>query len=69
MKLLKKKPAIFAFCLLSVLSVHGQIPTHIDPGQNEKPVSIYQQPEFIIPILGLFVVLIGYYYFRKQKNK
>lgn len=68
MKYLKKVAAIFAFCVLSIFSVDAQIPTNIDPGQNENPVNLYQQPEFIIPILGLFVVLVGYYFFRKRRN-
>ena len=51
------------------VSAFGQIPQNIEPGQDQKSVDLYQQPEYIIPILTLFVVLIGYYFWRRNRKK
>ncbi len=59
----------FTFLLLLPSYMSAQLPTNIDPGQDEDPVSIYQQPEYIIPIVGLFVLLIGLYFWQKRKKK
>lgn len=69
MKYFKYISVIIALFLFNTLRVSAQIPTDIDPGQNENPVNLYEQPEFIIPILGLFVLLVGFYVWRKKKNK
>jgi len=69
MKLLRKISGILVFCLISGPPVLGQIPTNIDPLQKEEPVRLYQQPEYIIPILTLFVLLIGFYMWRSRKRK
>lgn len=50
-------------------SAVAQLPTHIEPGQDQKSVNIFEQPEYIIPILTLFVVLIGYYIWRRNRKK
>jgi len=47
----------------------GQIPQNIEPGQDQKSVNLYEQPEYIIPILTLFVVLAGFYFWRRNRNR
>jgi len=59
----------FIFYVGYTFSTFGQIPTHIEPGQDQKSVDLYTQPEYIIPILTLFVVLIGYYFWRRNRKK
>lgn len=59
--------SVFLFCQANDLL--AQMPTSIDPGQNEDPVNVYEQPEYIIPILALFVLLVGLYFWRKRGKK
>ncbi len=65
------KCAIIAVLLFLIFDTHllAQIPTGIDAGQSDDAVSIYEQPQFIIPILTLFVVLIGFFVWRKRNKK
>lgn len=50
-------------------SSFAQLPQNIEPGQDQKSVNLFEQPQYIIPILTLFVVLIGYYFWRRNRKK
>lgn len=58
--------------LVALVSISGssyaQLPQNIEPGQNQKSVSVFEQPEYLALIIILFVILVGYYIYKRKKN-
>jgi len=44
-----------------------QMPTHVDPGQGEDSVNVWEDPYYILPIVLLLGLLILYFWSKKKK--
>lgn len=44
-----------------------QIPTHVDPGQGEDSVNVWEDPYYILPIVLILALLILYVWTRRRK--
>jgi hypothetical protein len=47
--------------------LHAQMPTHVDPGQHEESVNVWEDPYYLLPIVLLLALLILYFWTRKKK--
>ncbi len=46
----------------------AQMPTHIDAGQEEDPVRLWENPQLIIPVVLFIVAMIGIGIWRRRKR-
>jgi len=51
--------------LIPLLS--AQTPTHIDPGQGDESIYLWENPLYLIPIVVVIALLILFAWIRKKK--
>lgn len=47
--------------------LHLQAPTHIDPGQGDESIYLWENPYYIIPIVLIIALLILFAWIRKKR--
>jgi hypothetical protein len=52
---------------MTIAGILAQTPTHIDPGQGDKSVDLWENPTYIIPIVIVIALLILFAWIRKKK--
>ncbi|MGB6037943.1 MAG: hypothetical protein WBG42_16830 [Cryomorphaceae bacterium] len=45
----------------------AQTPTHIDPGQGDESIYLWENPLYLIPVVILIALLILFAWIRKKK--
>lgn len=55
--------------ILNAISLQAQIPQNIDPGQEPDPPSLWENPEYIIPVVVILVFIVGIGLWRRSKRK
>jgi len=48
-------------------ALSAQTPTHIDPGQGDESIYLWENPAYIIPIVVVIALLILFAWIRKKK--
>jgi hypothetical protein len=48
-------------------SLNAQTPTHIDTGQGEDSIYLWENPLYLIPVIILIALLILFVWIRKKK--
>jgi len=57
---------VFSF-FISVCAT-AQIPTHIDPGQDESSKNIYEDPQYIVLVVALIALLVLFVIWSRRKK-
>jgi hypothetical protein len=48
--------------------LNAQTPTHIDPGQGDQSIYLWDNPTYLIPIVLLLAAIILFVWIRKKKG-
>ncbi|MFT7079808.1 MAG: hypothetical protein ACI9CP_000787 [Cryomorphaceae bacterium] len=52
---------------MTLLSLSAQSPTHVDLGQGDGSIYVWDNPLYLIPIVAILVLLILFVWIKKKK--